>query len=173
MADINTQFAEGMMRGNAEILGQASGIALNGFEKLAHLYLDTTKEMMSHGTAAMRALTSSASPQEFFSAQTRCVEPMIKVMSTCANATGDVVNKTATAYSDMAQTQIAQASERLHGAVDEFAKHAPDSALGSVALLKTAMKTADSSYEVANQAARKTLPALGSSVNGIRPASSV
>jgi hypothetical protein len=61
----------------------------------------------------------------------------------------------------------------LHGAVDEFAKHAPDSALGSVALLKTAMKTADSSYEVANQAARKTLTALGSSVNGIRPASSV
>ncbi len=173
MADINTEFAEGLMRGNAEIIGQASGIALNGFEKLAHLYLDSIKEMMSHGTAAMKALTSAASPQEFLSAQSRCVEPMIKVMSTCANATGDVVNKTATAYSDMTQTKIAQASERLHGAVDEFAKHAPVSALGSVALLKTAMKTAESSYEVANQAAQKTLTALGSSVNGLRPPSSV
>jgi len=173
MADINTEFTEGLMRGNAEIIGQASGIALNGFEKLAHLYLDSTKEMMSHGTAAMKALTSAASPQEFLSAQSRCVEPMIKVMSTCANATGDVVNKTATAYSDMTQTKIAQTSERLHGAVDEFAKHAPVSALGSVALLKTAMKTADSSYEVANQAAQKTLTALGSSVNGLRPPSSV
>jgi len=172
MADINTEFAEGLMRGNAEIIGQASGIALNGFEKLAHLYLDSTKEMMSHGTAAMKALTSAASPQEFLSAQSRCVEPMIKVMSMCANATGDVVNKTATAYSDMTQTKIAQASQRLHGAVDEFAKHAPVSALGSVALLKTAMKTADSSYEVANQAAQKTLTALGSSVNGLRPPSS-
>jgi len=170
---LDTEFAEGLMRGNAEIIGQASGIALNGFEKLAHLYLDSTKEMMSHGTAAMKALTSAASPQEFLSAQSRCVEPMIKVMSTCANATGDVVNKTATAYSDMTQTKIAQASERLHGAVDEFAKHAPVSALGSVALLKTAMKTADSSYEVANQAAQKTLTALGSSVNGLRPPSSV
>jgi phasin family protein len=170
MNNLNAQYAE-FAKTNIDAASEVAGVTLNGVEKLAQLQFKSFKDSLGQSASNMKALAAVKDIQELVKVQSTLAMPSLESAVAFANAIYAVSSETANAFAKLAEAQISAGNEKIHSAVEEFAKSAPAGAESSVALVKSALTAASAAYETANKAAKQAVAVVEENVQTASKAS--
>jgi len=163
MKNVNEQFAE-VAKSNVESVVEASGVALNGVEKLMDLQIKVAKSALSQGGENFKALAAVKDVQDLAKVQATIALPTLEAAVAYANSVYGIASETANAFAKLAEAQIAASNEQIHAAVEEFSKSAPAGSESGVALVKSALTAANAAYETASKAAKQAVATVEQNV---------
>lgn len=129
---------------------------LQGVEQLARLNLQTVKTVIAEFQRDAQAALSAQTPDELLKLQTAVLQAIPQKATAYTGQVRDIV-ATATAA---AEAQIAELQTSWMRTIDGLMKDAPGSE-SALALLKSALSTANNAYESVNKASKQASDAFG------------
>lgn len=164
MAEGIPQYGEMMFKSVAQAFADVSAASLKGMEKMAHVQLNVAREALNHSAESMKALTLAKSPQDILKVQAAMANLSMESMTALTSAACGIGVETAKALSQLHETQVAEFGERVHNAIEQFAKYAPAGSESSVALARSAWNAAGQAFETATKATRQAIAAAEKNV---------
>jgi phasin family protein len=134
--------------------------ALESTEKLAALNLAALKASTQDIGNVLSQATSARDPQAFFNTFAAQWQPNAEKATSYARYVGEILTETQSAFSKVAETQIAEVSRAAATLVDQMAAAAPGGSSDAAAFLKSIMGTANAVYEQANKVAKQAGEAM-------------
>jgi phasin family protein len=134
--------------------------ALESTEKLAALNLAALKASTQDIGNVLSQATSARDPQAFFNTLAAQWQPNAEKATSYARYVGEILTETQSAFSKVAETQIAEVSRAAAALVDQMAAAAPGGSSDAAAFLKSIMGTATAVYEQANKVAKQAGEAM-------------
>ncbi len=171
MAEGIPQFGEMMFKSAAQAFADASVATFRGMEKMTHVQLNVAREALNHSAESMKALTSAKSPQDIMKVQAAMANSSLESMTALTKAACGIGIETAKAFSQMHEAQVAELGERVHNAIEQFAKYAPAGSESGVALARSAWSAAGQAFENATKATRQAIAVAERNVESASKAS--
>lgn len=154
---VGAQMGEMMVKSMAQAFADVSAATLKGLEKMAHVQLNVARQALNHSADSMKALTMAKSPQDIMKVQAAMTNLSLESMTALTSAACGVGVEAAKAFSQLHETQIAEFGERVHNAIEQYAKYAPAGSESSVALARSAWNAAGQAFETASKATRQAI----------------
>ncbi|MBU3724095.1 MAG: phasin family protein [Burkholderiaceae bacterium] len=167
MAEAIPQFGEMMFKSAAQTCSDVAAATFKGMEKMAHVQLNVARETLNHSAESMKALTSAKSPQDIMKVQAAMAKLSMESLTALTGAACGIGVETAKALSQMQEAQVAEFGERIHNAIEQFAKYAPAGSESSVALARSAWNAAGQAFETATNATRQAIAAAERNVESV------
>jgi len=139
---------------------------LESVEKLFALNIMAARTSMEESQAATRQILSAKDPQEFLSLVAAQAKPNFDKAVAYGGHLTSIANSTQAEFTKAAESQFAQFTRNLTELVEDAAQKAPVGSDNAIAILKTAMSNASSTYEQITKTAKQAVEAVGASVNG-------
>lgn len=137
-------------------VGVAAQKALEGFQKLSALNLQTAKASLETATEHAKSLLAVRDLKSASEVVTTMVQPATEKVTAYAKSAYGVSSATSAELVDVVRAQAEKGSHQLLMQVQELAKNTPAGSDGAVTFVKQVLAVANSSYEQLN-AATKTL----------------
>lgn len=163
-------------KANLESLIELSQKTFEGVEKLVALNLQISRTALEESVEHAKAVLAAKDPQEVLALQNALVQPAAEKAQAYSRQVYEIVSSTQAEFTKLAEAQVASFQDSLQSLFDTAAQNAPVGSENAVAMLKSAMSTANSVIENVQKAAKQAtstaeanLQALGQSAVAAAP----
>jgi phasin family protein len=144
-------------KANVETLFGLTNKAFEGVEKLVELNLQVAKAALSEAAETTTAALSVKDAQELLNLQAALLQPSAEKAAAYSRHLYDIASATNAEVAKVAESQFSDAQKRFATLVDTAAKNAPAGSENVVALVKSAVATANNAYESVQKAAKQAV----------------
>lgn len=121
--------------------------SLAGIERLADLNMSVAKAMLGEFTDTAKQLVWARDPQEFFSLASARTQGSAERIASYGREVVGIVSGTQAELSEVAQTHLADANQKVVSLVEELGKNPPAGSENAMEMLKSVMSNAQTGYE--------------------------
>lgn len=144
-------------KANVETLFGLTGKAFEGVERLVELNLLTAKAMLAESASQVQAVLSAKDPQELLALQSTLLQPLGEKAAGYGREVYDITSVTGAEFGKAFEAQLAEAQKKFLDLVDSTAQNAPAGSETAVALMKSAVATANNVLETAQKSAKQAV----------------
>ncbi|MFA7505114.1 MAG: phasin family protein [Burkholderiaceae bacterium] len=144
----------------------ATARALEGFQKLAELNLETARASMDASNEQIRELLAARDVKTLTELVTSYSKPRPDAFKAYAQAVYAISRETGNELADIIEQQVAESQRQLYSAVEDLASKAPAGSEGAVAFTRQVMAASSTAYDQLNKAARQFAQMADSAVSG-------
>lgn len=142
-------------KAQVETLFGLTGKAFEGMEKLVSLNLATAKALLTDTAGQAQTVLGAKDPQELLALQTTLLQPLGEKAVSYGREAYDIAAATGAEFGKAFEAQFAEAQKKFLDMVDSTAQNAPAGSETAVALMKSAVATANSVLETAQKSAKQ------------------
>lgn len=142
-------------KANVETLFGLTSKAFEGVEKLVALNLAASKALLAESASQTQALLSVKDAQELLAVQTGLLQPLGEKATSFGREAYEIAAATGAEFGKAFEGQFAEAQKKFLEAVDSAAQNAPAGSETAVALMKSAVATANNVLETAQKSAKQ------------------
>jgi phasin family protein len=150
----------------ARALGDAASRAIEGFQKLAELNLETARASMEATGEQIRELLAARDVKTLTELVTSYSKPRPDAFKAYAQAVYAISRETGTELAEIVERQVADSQRQLYAAVEELATKAPPGSEGVVAFTRQVLAASTTAYDQLTKAARQFAQVTDSVVAG-------
>jgi phasin family protein len=128
-----------------------------GVEKLVELNINALKANLQDGAGKTRELLAVKDPQDLISFQAAQFQPAAEKAVAYSRHLYEIASTTQAEFNRLAEVQLADANKKLVTMIDTAAKNAPAGSETAVAMLKSAVAAANSTYDSISKATKQAV----------------
>lgn len=168
MFPVSEQFStasKAQLAAQLTLLDALSNKTFESIEKIVDLNLDTAKASLEESHAAVKQFLTAKDTQEWLSLSAAYAQPNAEKALAYGRRLAGIASGAQAEFSKTAETQIMETSRKMLELVEEFAKNAPAGTENVFALVKSAIGTANASYEQLSKAGKQAADAAQANLN--------
>lgn len=142
-------------KANVETYFGLTSKAFEGVEKLIGLNLAASKALLAESASQTQAVLGVKDPQELLAVQAALFQPLGEKASSYGREVYDIAAAASAEFGKVFEAQFAEAQKKFLEAVDNAAQNAPAGSETAVALMKSAVATANNVLETAQKSAKQ------------------
>lgn len=154
-------------KANLETLLGLTAKAFEGVEKIVELNLTATKAAMVESGEQAKALLSVKDAQELLALQSGLFQPLAEKTAAYSRHLYDIASGAGAEFSKTYEAQAADAQKKFLGLVDNAAKNAPAGSEAAVAVMKSAVASANNALESVQKAVKQATELAESNFNAV------
>src|SRR6202171_852363 len=139
--------------------------AFEGFEKLIALNLQVVKSTLAEGQENAQRALSVKDAQELLALQASLTQPMAEKVLSYGRHLYEIASATQAEFSRVAEAQDEEQNRKVQALVDNVAKNAPAGSETAVAVMKSAITAANTTYETIHKASKQAVEIAESNFN--------
>lgn len=138
--------------------------AVGSVEKMIELNLNATKSVMDNTAATMRQVLAAKDPQEAMSVSTSQVQPAAERALAYGRHVSTLVSTMQAEFTRTVETQTAQYRQQISRLVDDLSKAAPAGSEQMMAMMKTALGSANAGYEQLSRSSKQATETMQANI---------
>ena len=142
-------------KANVETLFGLTSKAFEGVEKLVELNLATSKALLADTASQTQTVLSVKDAQELLALQSSLLQPLSEKAASYGREVYDLATATGAEFGKAFEAQFAEAQKKFLEVVENTAQNAPAGSETAVALMKSAVATANNVLETAQKSAKQ------------------
>jgi phasin family protein len=142
---------------NLETMFVLAHTTFAGVEKLVELNINALKANLQDGAGKTRELLAVKDPQDLISFQAAQFQPAAEKAVAYSRHLYEIASTTQAEFNRLAEVQLADANKKLVTMIDTAAKNAPAGSETAVAMLKSAVAAANSTYDSISKATKQAV----------------
>ncbi|QDL54814.1 phasin family protein [Rhodoferax aquaticus] len=154
-------------KANLETLLGLTAKAFEGVEKIVELNLTATKAAMLESGEQAKALLSVKDAQELLALQSGLFQPLAEKTAAYSRHLYDIASGAGAEFTKTYEAQAAEAQKKFLGLVDNAAKNAPAGSEAAVAVMKSAVASANNALESVQKAVKQATELAESNFNAV------
>ena len=158
------QFAAAQ-KANFEALFGLTNKAFEGIEKLVELNLQVVKSTIAESQENAQRALSAKDAQEFLSLQASFAQPVAEKVLSYGRHLYEIASATQAEFARVAEAQYEEQNRRVQALVENVAKNAPAGSETAVAVMKSAITAANTTYETVHKATKQAVEIAESNFN--------
>jgi phasin family protein len=158
------QFAAAQ-KANLEALFGLTNKAFEGIEKLVELNLQVVKSTIAEGQETAQRALSVKDPQEMLALQASTAQPMAEKVLSYGRHVYEIASATQAEFARVAEAQFEEQNRKVQTLVDNISKNAPAGSETAVAVMKSAISAANTTYETVHKATKQAVEIAESNFN--------
>ncbi len=145
---------------NLAIMSALTNQVLANTKKLVELNMTLTETSLEESSAAARQLISAKDAQEFFSLASAHAQPNADKALAYARHLASITSEAQAEFTKTTETLVADTNRKVVKFVDEVSVNAPAGSENAIALLKSAIGSANAGFQQINQSAKQVAETL-------------
>ncbi|PLZ02773.1 Phasin (PHA-granule associated protein) [Burkholderia sp. WAC0059] len=158
------QFAAAQ-KANLETLFGLTGKAFEGVEKLVELNLQAVRSNIAETQEHAQRALSVKDVQELLALQASYTQPLAEKLLSYGRHLYEITATTQAEFARVAEAHYEDQNRKVQSLVDNVAKNAPAGSETAVAVIKSAINAANTTYETVHKAARQAVEIAESNFN--------
>jgi phasin family protein len=154
-------------KANIETLMGLTTKAFEGVEKIVELNLAASKAALAESGEHAKALMSAKDAQELLALQSGLFQPLAEKTAAYSRHLYDIATGAGAEMGKAFEGQAAEAQKKFSSLVDEAAKNAPAGSEAAVAMMKSAVSTANNALESVQKAVKQATDVAEANFNTI------
>ena len=146
--------------------------AFDSVTKIVDLNLNTAKASFEETSAATKQLLAAKDPQEFFSLTSAQTQPAAEKALAYSRTLAGIASSVQAELTKAAEEQIAENNRKVSEFIEAVTKNAPAGAETAVALLKSTITAANTTYDTVHKATKQAVEIAESSFDAATAAAS-
>lgn len=157
MTLFNSEKLQDIQKSQLELLQQISSKIFESVEQLTQLQLKTLRATSGEQFESLSTLLSVNKPKDFANLQTAFPQPAAQAerLTELNREVYELISNTQADIAKLAESQVDATTQQTQEMLETLSKNAPASAEPAVALLKSALESAGSTYESVQKAAQQ------------------
>ncbi|NLY63995.1 MAG: TIGR01841 family phasin [Alcaligenaceae bacterium] len=131
------------------------GSLFGGFEKLVDLNMKVIKASLGEVAEQSQQVSSLKDPQEAVAFVSALAQPNAEKAVAYTKNVYDIFSSVNNELIKLTENQVAEGQQQIAETIDQLAKNAPTGSESAIALLKSSLATASSTYDSLNKAAKQ------------------
>lgn len=152
-------------KANIETLMGLTTKAFAGVEKIIELNLTASKTAMTETSDHAKAILSVKDAQELLALQSGLLQPLAEKTAAYSRHLYDIASGATAELGKTMEMQAAEAQEKLMNLINSTAKNAPAGSEAAVAMMKSAVSSANSALESVQKAVKQATELAESNFN--------
>jgi phasin family protein len=148
-----------------DALVAAQTAVFGGFEKLVDLNLKVVRATLDEVAQKSKQAAEVKDAQEAASFASGITQPGAEKAMAYSKHVYDIISGVQSELSKLVEAQVAESQQQMSEAIEQFTKNAPAGSESAVAMLKSSMATANSTYESLTKAAKQAAEVAESNLN--------
>ena len=156
--DIDMLTAEQILASHKATMETLFGLtskAFEGVEKLVELNVTASKAALTEAATHSQAVLSVKDAQELLALQASMLQPLAEKTAAYSRHLYDIAQGTGSEFTKAIEQQASDAQKKIAGMVDSAVKNAPAGSESAVAVMKSAMTTANNAFESVQKAVKQ------------------
>ncbi len=158
------QFAAAQ-KANLEALFGLTNKAFESIEKLVELNLQVVKSTLAESQEGAQRALSVKDPQELFSLQATLAQPLTEKVLSYGRHLYEIASATQAEFTKVTEAQFEEQNRKVQALVENVAKNAPAGSETAVAVMKSAITAANTTYETVHKATKQAVEIAESNFN--------
>ena len=151
-------------KANLETLLGLTSKAFDGFEKIIELNMQAAKTSLSENLDSAKQVLATKDAQELLALQASMAQPIAEKTIAYGRQLYEIAAHTQAELAKTAEEQMAEGNRKLQTLVDGLSKNAPAGSETTVAMIKTAINTANTACESLYKAAKQAVEITGTNI---------
>lgn len=139
--------------------------AFEGFQKVLALNLQVVKSTLAESQENARRALSVKDAQELFALQASLAQPVAEKAQSYSRQLYEFASSTQTEFARVAEAQYEEQNRKVQALVDNVTKNAPAGSETAVAVMKSAITAANTTYETIHKASKQAVEIAGNNFN--------
>jgi phasin family protein len=139
--------------------------AFEGFEKLIELNLQVVKSTLAEGQENAQRALSVKDAQELLALQASLAQPVAERALSYGRHLYEIASSTQAEFARVAEAQYEEQNRKVQTLVENVAKNAPAGSETAVAVMKSAITAANTTYETIHKASKQAVEIAESNFN--------
>jgi len=139
--------------------------AFEAFEKLIGLNLQVVKSTLAESQENVQRALSVKDAQELLALQASLAQPVAEKALSYGRHLYEIASSTQTEFARVAEAQYEEQNRKVQTLVDNIAKNAPAGSETAVAVMKSAITAANTTYETIHKASKQAVEIAESNFN--------
>jgi phasin family protein len=139
--------------------------AFEGFEKLIELNLQVVKSTLAEAQENAQRALSVKDAQELLALQASVAQPVAEKALSYGRHLYEIASSTQAEFARVAEAQYEEQNRKVQTLVDNVAKNAPAGSESAVAVMKSAITAANTTYETIHKASKQAVEIAESNFN--------
>jgi len=144
-------------KANVETLFGLTGKAFEGIEKLVELNLQVVKSTLAESQENAQRALSVKDAQEFLALQASLTQPVAEKVLSYGRHLYEIASSTQAEFARVAEAQYEEQNRKVQALVENVAKNAPAGSETAVAVMKSAITAANTTYETVHKATKQAV----------------
>jgi len=144
-------------KANVETLVTIANTAFASAERLAALNLNTARNMLEDSVGNAKVMMSLKNPQDLLKLQTSLAQPALDKAMAYSRSVYDIATQTQEVMSKLFEGQVAEINSNVSSALDKAAKNAPAGTDVAIAAVKSAIASANTTFDTMNKSAKQVV----------------
>ena len=144
-------------KANLETLFGLTTKAFESVEKLVELNLQVVKASFAENVDTAKKVLAVKDAQELMAVQAALIQPVAEKALAYTRHLYEIASDTGSEFNKVAESQIAESSQRVQSLVDNIARNAPAGSESAVALAKSAISAANNAYDSVQKATKQAV----------------
>jgi phasin family protein len=136
-------------------LSALSGNVVESMEKVVALNMAAAKASSEESTAAVKQLLTAKDPQEFFSLVTAQAKLNAEKLQSYNRTLAEIAANSKAELNKVVEAQVSETRDKVTALVSDVTKNAPAGSEQAVAMLKSAIDSANAGYEQLSKSAKQ------------------
>lgn len=152
-------------KANLETLFGLTSKAFEGVEKLAELNLQALRSNLAESQAFAQRALSAKDAQELLALQASYAQPMAEKLLSYGRHVYEITAGAQAEFARVAETHYDDQNRKMQSLVDNVAKNAPAGSETAVAVMKSAINAANTTYETVQKVTKQAIELAESNIN--------
>ena len=139
--------------------------AFEGFEKLIELNLQVVKSTLAEGQENAQRVLSVKDAQELLALQASLAQPVAEKAQSYSRHLYEIASATQAELARVAEAQYEEQNRKVQALLDNVTKNAPAGSETAVAVMKSAITAANTTYETIHKASKQAVEIAESNFN--------
>ncbi|WP_158901894.1 phasin family protein [Burkholderia sp. L27(2015)] len=144
-------------KANLETLFGLTSKAFEGIEKLVELNLQVVKSTLAESHDNAQKAFSVKDAQELLQLQAGLSQPVAEKVLSYGRHLYEIASATQAEFTKVAEAQLEEQNRKIQSLVDNVAKNAPAGSETAVAVMKSAISAANTTYETVHKATKQAV----------------
>ncbi|MBW4048467.1 MAG: phasin family protein [Proteobacteria bacterium] len=150
-----------------EAIFALSGKAVEGFEKMVELNMQTLKTAMHETSDATMAALSVKDIQELTALQPNLAQPVAEKLLSYSHHLYEIASGTQAEFAKAIEANVAEVHKKMQSVVDTAVKNAPAGSETAVAMMKSALSAANNAYDTVQKAGKQAAEVVEANFNTV------
>jgi phasin family protein len=159
-------------KANLDTLFGLTGKAFEGVEKLVELNLQAVRSNITEGQEHAQRLLSAKDVQEVLALNASYAQPAAEKLLSYGRHVYEIASATQAEFARVAEAHYEDQNRKVQSLVDNVVKNAPAGSETAVAVIKSAINAANTTYETVHKATRQAVEMAESNFNAATAAAS-
>jgi phasin family protein len=151
-------------KANLETLFGLTSKAFEGIEKLVELNLQVVKSTLAESHDNAQKVFSVKDAQELLQLQAGLSQPVAEKVLSYGRHLYEIASATQAEFAKVAEAQLEEHNRKVQSLVDNVAKNAPAGSETAVAVMKSAISAANTTYETVHKATKQAVELAESNI---------